>query len=1317
MDRVDLECRMWDFMFHLSEKSGRFLDGSYALVNRLLARLLFDETRADLNLEDLKTNARMLNADLLKYKYLLDASYEAAVAGQLPTPHAHVQSVIISLGVSYLSCYSDWSAFSAQTDLIPLRYATFFAGKSWAAVCARGYFYWLHLHARCMFGATEELRSVPVSQTEFQMDYNSSVAPLPYSLLHAAVIVRMHGRTLVQFMRQSCEQRLAKRRLNPHEQLEADKGDSYFRVPDNTSFTGASSPELTVWGNSLLTDGELLNLWMGTRLLIRGCLQVTELYTLFGSVREARAYQDELLRISQRFHLVSCAQLALSLMAHLDLFAQRKWAFELRLRQLNHIATCTVPLEDIVRNLSCLAEKSKDAYLNREDEAAFLRSDSANSLATRHQAVAHDAESAFDDVATDALSSATNPLLAVNVHAFASIFPCSPTRTERDTSAVPPCFPTIPQLISLITGSMHVPRKEIPKRSKTNTQTEAVRKLNETLTLVGGLPLTVCASRILNGVHWPWLLEIIRLVREELLPTSHFLPAAIPIPTSQSSKHENKRNGVDDLLDAFAALNASPSRETHESLTRFTQVKQSLMGSGSESRDTLHTGKTMPPPAPSLNAPRRLADRRASPCSRATCNSRSRRLKTSNESTNVSNIEVPLAAPSSTVPSTPVNVRRAHFTGLPKPMIESQVDDQAFLSNFAYRLAPRKQRTKQRKAIDFYVDPDESSHENPRQTERISVANKQDTAESGPLYDPVEACPSLTGILPRPRNLRLASRWKDVQYRSIHRSPESIVISPPFPESNIRVTEATAAADQLATRLNAAYNRLAGLPVPNLVRPICHWLGLWWLGKDCQSQAGRYFSQSVGIAPTSLYMSILSSRLSESRTTSSTVPTSDGWFHGYCRIRECSIPYHPLRHQDDSIDPITSSLITVVQLCLVDELVIDPRFCSPSSDSSPIDPTHNVPLGLGSKTRAYLVATKFTGISGTSCANLRAESRVIHGFGNGGLNALNTFEQLQSESLDSMQIQDRVRYWKTRYALDSRLEAILAEMRREWFTQDDLAWLLNRNTKTGLTPRSIVLVLDRRLIYLPWEWILTDAGSDCEQVPMFTRSFSLPLVLGHLATVQLALKSDTFPVFDPHRSYYVLNPEANLSFTQQVFQPLFQKLTTWRGVIAREPTPVEVNTGFTEHDLFIYLGHGNGSRFLLHTFNQGLAARAVALILGCSSAKPRWEGRHEPYSSLFNHLLAGCPFVAGLLWDVTDRDMDRFTWRLLGQWLFTNQDPKNGDACKSLRYCLTQASSACKLKYLVGRSVVVYGVPAEPIPDLLLSTPDDFRLEYVSKPL
>ncbi|KAA0198704.1 Separin [Fasciolopsis buskii] len=344
-----------------------------------------------------------------------------------------------------------------------------------------------------------------------------------------------------------------------------------------------------------------------------------------------------------------------------------------------------------------------------------------------------------------------------------------------------------------------------------------------------------------------------------------------------------------------------------------------------------------------------------------------------------------------------------------------------------------------------------------------------------------------------------------------------------------------------------------------------------------------------------------------------------------------------------------------------------------------------------------------------------------------GLKALESFDELQVESLDSMQIEDRVRYWRTRYKLDSRLEALLNEMHRDWFTPDDLKWLLgslsSAVTKSTCekTPvlRSIVLILDRRLSYLPWEWILSPSVESDSPRPTFTRSFSLPLVLGHLSTTlynslatspensNLAVTNcSSSQTFNPQHTFYVLNPEANLSSTQQTFEPIFQTFSTWRGVIRRLPTPEEVNTGFTDHELFIYLGHGNGSRFLLQPFNQGMCARAVTLVLGCSSGKPRWEGRYEPYSSLFNHLIAGCPLVAGLLWDVTDRDVDRFTLRFLTLWLCDENDTDGATLKRpSLGLCVSSATTACKLKHLVGKSVIVYGLPVEPDPNHVLPTP------------
>jgi len=70
-----------------------------------------------------------------------------------------------------------------------------------------------------------------------------------------------------------------------------------------------------------------------------------------------------------------------------------------------------------------------------------------------------------------------------------------------------------------------------------------------------------------------------------------------------------------------------------------------------------------------------------------------------------------------------------------------------------------------------------------------------------------------------------------------------------------------------------------------------------------------------------------------------------------------------------------------------------------------------------------------------------------------------------------------------------------------------------------------------------------------------------------------------------------------------------------------------------------------------------------------------------------NYLLAGCPAIVANLWDVTDKDIDRFSESLLKQWLQPN-------AQLSLPQVLSQSRQACKLKYLIGASPVLYGLPA-----------------------
>lgn len=105
----------------------------------------------------------------------------------------------------------------------------------------------------------------------------------------------------------------------------------------------------------------------------------------------------------------------------------------------------------------------------------------------------------------------------------------------------------------------------------------------------------------------------------------------------------------------------------------------------------------------------------------------------------------------------------------------------------------------------------------------------------------------------------------------------------------------------------------------------------------------------------------------------------------------------------------------------------------------------------------------------------------------------------------------------------------------------------------------------------------------------------------------------------------------------------------------------------------------------------------------------RWSGRAGHHSQLphgrmvsplLEHVYLVCiqnsrrwhlvflisPFVLGNLWDVTDRDIDRFTKALLEAWFSA------GPGAPLLAY-MGSSRQATHLKHLIGAAPVVYGLP------------------------
>ena len=117
-----------------------------------------------------------------------------------------------------------------------------------------------------------------------------------------------------------------------------------------------------------------------------------------------------------------------------------------------------------------------------------------------------------------------------------------------------------------------------------------------------------------------------------------------------------------------------------------------------------------------------------------------------------------------------------------------------------------------------------------------------------------------------------------------------------------------------------------------------------------------------------------------------------------------------------------------------------------------------------------------------------------------------------------------------------------------------------------------------------------------------------------------------------------------------------------------------------------------------------------------------------------NYMLAGCPTVVANLWDVTDRDLDRFSKALFTLWGLDDSSGKGNEGALtsasrdsvwlsaspmegsygdsnyssvidtrtrhslqrprlSIVEAVKEAREECRLKYLVGAATVVYGIP------------------------
>ncbi|KAH3667467.1 hypothetical protein OGAPHI_003116 [Ogataea philodendri] len=222
----------------------------------------------------------------------------------------------------------------------------------------------------------------------------------------------------------------------------------------------------------------------------------------------------------------------------------------------------------------------------------------------------------------------------------------------------------------------------------------------------------------------------------------------------------------------------------------------------------------------------------------------------------------------------------------------------------------------------------------------------------------------------------------------------------------------------------------------------------------------------------------------------------------------------------------------------------------------------------------------------------------------------------------------------------------------------------------------LVLIVSSECIKMPWESIPFLASRSVSRMPSVEMLEKLLQNSGNKLATGISASN----------GYYVINPGGDLKRTEANFKELFTHRDGWTGVIGMRPSEEQLVSGL-EGKMYIYAGHGGGEQIIRSKTIKNMDRLPPALLLGCSSGKLKTNGVFKPYGTVYNYLTGGCPMVVANLWDVTDKDIDKFTLRMFDKWGFT------GTGSTDIGHSIAESRNVCVLPYLNGAAPVLYGLP------------------------
>ena len=216
----------------------------------------------------------------------------------------------------------------------------------------------------------------------------------------------------------------------------------------------------------------------------------------------------------------------------------------------------------------------------------------------------------------------------------------------------------------------------------------------------------------------------------------------------------------------------------------------------------------------------------------------------------------------------------------------------------------------------------------------------------------------------------------------------------------------------------------------------------------------------------------------------------------------------------------------------------------------------------------------------------------------------------------------------------------------------------------------VILVLDKRLQAFPWE------NLPCLEQISVSRVGSMLSLRDCIAAMHTQHDADGHHMVSRRSGAFILNPSSDLTSTQSTLQPALSKAAAiddadWSSVINRAPSEEEFKSTLETSALTLYFGHGAGSQYIRpRTIKKLEKCSEVVWLMGCSSGAVTEYGQLEPQAVPLAYLNAGmkkapsssaaaedgpsrngkCLAIVATLWDVTDKDIDRFSLTIGEEW-------------------------------------------------------------------